>query len=121
MSKILDPHDYTENVFINCPFDRDYEPLFYAMIFAVRDLDLNPISARHVSDGGQPRITKILELNPLMVKTQSGATIYRRYKRFQVDLPTYCERLNWDVDNLAFADYLWAIHNWIKSNPIQRT
>ena len=28
------------------------------------------------------------------------------------------EQLNWDVDNLAFADFLWAVHDWIKRNPL---
>jgi hypothetical protein len=62
MSKILVPHDYAESVFINCPFDKDYESLFRAIFFAIRDLNLKPRSAMHVSDGGQPRINKILEL-----------------------------------------------------------
>jgi len=212
MSKILVPHDYAENVFINCPFDIDYEPLLLAMIFAIRDLGLKPRSAKHVSDGGRPRINKILELiencrfgihdisrteldpihslprfnmpfelgldlgcrsyrasehhdkvllildterdryrhfisdiagqevanhhgkvepaitivrdwlrphlDPLASRTPSGATIYRRYKKFQIDLPEYCQDLNWDVDNLAFADFLWAVHDWIKRNPL---
>lgn len=212
MSKILEPHDYAKSVFINCPFDHDYDPLFYAMVFTIRDLNLEPRSARHTNDGGQPRINKILELiencrfgihdisrteldpihglprfnvpfelgldlgcrtyatsshheklllildsergryrnfisdiagqdiashngsveavisivrdwlrpylDPLTVRTQSGTTIYRRYKTFQVDLPSYCAKLRWDVDNLAFADFLWVVHDWIKNNPI---
>ena len=212
MSKILVPHDYAENVFINCPFDTDYEPLFYAIVFAICDLGLNPRSAKFISDGGQPRINKILELiencqfgihdisrteldpihglprfnmpfelgldlgcktygtadhqdklllildterdryrqfisdiagqdianhhgnaetaisivrdwlrphlNFLVSRTPSGATIYRRYKKFQVDLPEYCQDLRWDVDTLAFADFLWAVHDWIKRNPL---
>src|SRR5215212_3185258 len=62
MSKMPVPHDYARSVFINCPFDNDYEPLFRAMVFAIRDLELIPISAKHVTDGGQPRINKILDL-----------------------------------------------------------
>ena len=212
MSEILVPHDYAKSVFINCPFDKDYEPVFYALMFAIRDLDFNPRSAQDVSDGGQPRINKILELiencrfsihdisrtqldpiyglprfnvpfelgldlgcrrygtsdqkdklllildtereryrtffsdiagqdianhhgsieavisivrdwlrpylNPLTLRTQSGATISRRYKRFQADLPAYCDKLRWDVDNLSFADFSWAVYDWIKNNPI---
>lgn len=212
MSNISLPHDYAESVFINCPFYKDYEPLFYAMVFAIHELGLKPMSAKHASDGGQPRINKILELienckfgihdisrteldpirglprfnmpfelgldmgckrygardhnkkrllildadrdryriffsdiagqdianhngsvetvisivrdwlrpysDPLAVRTPSGVTIYRRYKRFQADLPEYCDKLRWDVDNLAFTDFLWAVHDWIKSNPV---
>ena len=31
---------YNDNVFINCPFDAIYKPLFDAMIFAVHDCGL---------------------------------------------------------------------------------
>jgi hypothetical protein len=211
MSKILLPHDYAESVFINCPFDRDYEPLFYAIVFAVRDLGLKARSAKHANDGGEPRINKILELikncrfgihdisrteldlihglprfnvpfelglnlgcktygadhhnklllildterdryrtffsdiagqdianhdgsveavisivrdwlrpylDPSTLRTQSGATINRRYEKFKADLPAYCDRLRWDVYNLSFADFSWAVYDWINSNPI---
>ena len=212
MSKILVPHDYTMSVFINCPFDQDYEPLFRAMVFVIHDLGLIPVSAKHITDGGQPRINKILKLiencrfsihdicrteldpvyglprfnvpfelgldlgckrfgrfahkekvvlildtkrdryrtfisdiagqdiathngsvetvisivrdglrpylRPSLVKTQSGATIYRRYEEFQAELPSYCDSLKWDVDNLSFADFSWAAYDWINNNPI---
>ena len=47
-----------------------------------------------------------------------GATIYGRYQAFQLDLPKTCYDLNWDVDNLPFADFSWAAYDWIKNNPI---
>jgi hypothetical protein len=212
MSEILVPYDYAKSVFINCPFDKDYEPLFYAIVFTIRDLELKPRSATHVNDGGQPRINKILDLvenckfgihdisrteldpihglprfnmpfelgldvgcrrygtsdhrdkvllildterdryrtfisdiagqdiaahngraegaisvvrdwlrphlNPSLFKIPSGATIYSRYQKFQLDLPSYCHRLRWDLDNLSFADFMWAAYDWIKDNPL---
>jgi hypothetical protein len=33
MTNVLKPHDYDESVFINCPFDSAYEPLFHGLIF----------------------------------------------------------------------------------------
>jgi len=57
-------------------------------------------------------------LNPSAGKTPSGRTIYRRYEMFQVDLPAYCDKLRWDVDNLSFADFSWAVYDWINNNPI---
>lgn len=48
----------------------------------------------------------------------SGATIYDRYLAFQLALPKTCHKLNWDVDNLPFADFSWAAHDWIKNNPL---
>jgi hypothetical protein len=30
-------NEYEQNVFINCPFDDDYAPLFEAIVFAIND------------------------------------------------------------------------------------
>jgi hypothetical protein len=62
MTNVLEPHDYDKSVFINCPFDRAYEPLFRGLIFAVRHMSLVPKSALASSDTGQPRFDKILDL-----------------------------------------------------------
>jgi len=47
------------NVFINCPFDEDYRPVFEAVVFLVLDLGFNPRCALEVDDGSQVRIEKI--------------------------------------------------------------
>jgi len=62
MTNVLKPHDYDKSVFINCPFDGAYEPLFHGLIFAVHHMKLNPKSALENTDGGQPRLDKILAL-----------------------------------------------------------
>ena len=49
MSKI--PKDYEKNVFINCPFDDSYNPLFEAIVFAVHDIGFRPRCAREASAG----------------------------------------------------------------------
>jgi hypothetical protein len=49
-------------VFINCPFDAQYEALFQALVFAVFDCGLVPRSAREVDDSSAVRISKIEEL-----------------------------------------------------------
>jgi len=54
----------------------------------------------------------------LSVDAPSGAMIYTRYESFQVDLPGMCNELKWDVHNLPFTDYSWAVYDWIKNNPI---
>lgn len=48
----------------------------------------------------------------------SGATIYARYRAFQLYLPGACYDLNWDIDNLPFTDFSWAAFDWIKNNPL---
>lgn len=51
--------DYAESVFINCPFDGDYQALLEALVFAVYDCGFVARSAQEIDDGGQVRIEKI--------------------------------------------------------------
>lgn len=53
---------FDRNVFINCPFDRDYAPILQAIMFAVVLLDFDPRLATERSDGGETRLDKIREL-----------------------------------------------------------
>lgn len=53
------PPNYDRNVFINCPFDSAYRPLFEAVTFAVYDCGFFPRSALEVDDSTQVRIEKI--------------------------------------------------------------
>lgn len=52
--------DYHRQVFINCPFDSQYQKLFEAIHFAVFDCGFRPRSAREADDGTEVRIEKIL-------------------------------------------------------------
>ncbi len=53
---------YTDNVFINCPFDSDYKPLFEAIVFAVHDCDFIARCALEEGDVSQVRIDKIYNI-----------------------------------------------------------
>lgn len=57
----LDP-EYERNVFINCPFDEAYAPIFEAVVFAVYDLGYVPRSARERLDSSEIRLHKIIDL-----------------------------------------------------------
>ena len=50
---------YTDNVFINCPFDLAYKPLFDAIVFAVHDCGFIARCALEEEDTSQVRIDKI--------------------------------------------------------------
>lgn len=50
---------YDDAVFINCPFDATYQPLFHALVFAVQDCGFLARCALEVDDSGEVRITKI--------------------------------------------------------------
>lgn len=53
---------YDVAVFINCPFDAEYKPLFEAMIFAVFHCGFVARSAQEIDDSGQVRIGKIFRI-----------------------------------------------------------
>ena len=53
---------YTDNVFINCPFDLMYKPLFDAMVFTVHDCGFIARCALEEEDGSQVRIDKIYNI-----------------------------------------------------------
>jgi hypothetical protein len=54
--------EYERNVFINCPFDGQYAPLFRAILFAVSDCGFHPRSALEIDDGSEVRFSKLLRL-----------------------------------------------------------
>lgn len=54
--------EYDQNVFINCPFDAEYAPVFEAIVFAVNDAGFRPKCARERLDSSQFRLQKIVEL-----------------------------------------------------------
>lgn len=53
---------YSDHVFINCPFDDQYKPLFYAIVFAVHDCGFVARCAQENEDGSQVRIDKIYRI-----------------------------------------------------------
>jgi hypothetical protein len=54
--------EYARNVFINCPFDSDYTPIFEAIVFAVNDAGFRASCARERLDSSEIRLHKIIEL-----------------------------------------------------------
>jgi hypothetical protein len=53
---------YGRSVFINCPFDDDYVPIFEAIVFTVQALGFEPVSARIRINSGEVRLLKIASL-----------------------------------------------------------
>lgn len=51
--------DGAGGVFINCPFDKAYAPIFEALIFTVHLCEFVPRSAREIEDSSQTRIDKL--------------------------------------------------------------
>ena len=53
---------YTENVFINCPFDDAYKHIFYAIVFTVFDCGYIARCSFEIEDSGEIRIEKITRI-----------------------------------------------------------
>jgi len=60
---------YEESVFVNCPFDAEYQEIFRALVFTVHDCGLMARCALEVDDSGEVRITK---LNRIIRECQFG-------------------------------------------------
>jgi hypothetical protein len=56
------PATYYRSVFINCPFDSEYLPLYQALIFVIIDCGFIPRCASEGEDSGDIRIQKIMEI-----------------------------------------------------------
>lgn len=57
------PHrDFNKNVFINCPFDSEYNSLLQPLLFTILYFGFTPQIASQTVDSGEQRITKILSL-----------------------------------------------------------
>jgi hypothetical protein len=56
------PPGFSKNVFINCPFDHEYESLLRPILFTIVYLGFNPQIASQRADSGEQRINKIVSL-----------------------------------------------------------
>jgi len=58
----MDTGRYSENVFINCPFDKEYLILRNALLFAIFDCGFIPRCALEEDDSGNVRFNKIQKI-----------------------------------------------------------
>ena len=58
----MDQGKYDKRVFINCPFDAQYKPLFEAIVFAVLDCGLWPRCALEIDDASEVRIDRVFKI-----------------------------------------------------------
>ena len=52
----------SKDVFINCPFDPPYRPIFNAILFALADLGFRARCALEIDDSGDTRLDKIMRI-----------------------------------------------------------
>src|SRR6266581_591465 len=53
---------YDTRVFVNCPFDAQYKPLFEAIVFALLACGIRPRCALEIDDSSEVRIDKIFKI-----------------------------------------------------------
>ena len=83
---------YAQNVFINCPFDSAYRPLFEAITFATYDCGFHPRSALEANDSSEVRIVKITDL------IRESRLAVHDISRTQLDRGTRLPRFNMPLE-----------------------
>lgn len=99
---------FERDVFINCPFDDDYEPLLKAIVFCIYALGFSPRIASERLDGGEPRIEKILELiaaSKFSVHDLSRMKARKAGELFRLNMPL---ELGLDIGCKRFKAGRWA-------------
>jgi len=92
----MQPLKYNENVFINCPFDASYKPLFDAIVFAVFDCGFVARCALEEDDGSQIRVQKIFD-----IISRCRLSIHD-LSRVEIDRSTKLPRFNMPLELGAF-------------------
>lgn len=54
--------NFNKNIFINCPFDKEYKSMLKALLFTVVDCGFEPRIASERADSGETRVQKIINL-----------------------------------------------------------
>lgn len=97
------PDEKFENcVFINCPFDEEYEPILQAMLFCIVDLGLVPRLAKERNDSGEIRLHKIADLirdSRYSIHDLSRSQARQKGEYFRLNMP-----FEYGVD--------WACRRW---------
>jgi len=62
MSSTREPPTYESSVFINCPFDTDYAPLFRAIVFTLEFCHFRARCSLEIEDSGVTRAEKLIRI-----------------------------------------------------------
>jgi hypothetical protein len=83
---------YSNNVFINCPFDDEFLELRNALVFAIFDCGFTPRCALEEDNGGNVRATKIINL---IEESMFGV---HDISRIEIDQKTQLPRFNMPLE-----------------------
>jgi hypothetical protein len=108
---------YEKSVFINCPYDDEFAPLFAAIVLTVAALGFTPRSARETAGEGDPRIVRIAR------GLMSSKYSIHDLTRFQGEGVENLARFNMPLElGMALAvrfmrDGSQIAHNWVALVP----
>ncbi len=82
--------DFEKNVFINCPFDKDYRQMLLAIIFTTKFLNFTPRLALERADSAESRIAKIVSLineSKFGIHDLSRMVLKERDEHYRMNMP----------------------------------
>lgn len=82
--------EFEKSVFINCPFDADFEPILQAVLFSVIYLGFLPRLASERNDGAENRLEKIrglIEASKYSIHDLSRCQAKRKGEYFRLNMP----------------------------------
>lgn len=97
------PPGFSKNIFINCPFDSDYDSLLRPILFTIVYFRFTPQIASQIADSGEQRINKILALivsskysvhDLSRIKSVKTDEYYRLNMPFELGIDYACRRLS---------------------------
>lgn len=81
---------FEESVFINCPFDKDFEPILQAILFCVIYLGFGPRIATESNDSSAVRLDKIrglIESSKYSIHDLSRCQAKKKGEHFRLNMP----------------------------------
>ncbi|MEO8722969.1 MAG: hypothetical protein ABI395_05505 [Sphingobium sp.] len=82
--------DFEASVFINCPFDADYEPILQAILFCLIDLGFIPRLATENHDSAENRLHKIcglIEASKYSIHDLSRCQASKKGEHYRLNMP----------------------------------
>jgi hypothetical protein len=86
----LPDYSFERSVFINCPFDGEFEPILQAIMFGIAYLGMTPRLATERNDGGENRLEKIrglIEGSKFSIHDLSRCQATRVGEHFRLNMP----------------------------------
>lgn len=81
---------FETSVFINCPFDPDYDPILQAILFCVGYLGFTPRISRESNNSAQARLEKIrglIEASKFSIHDLSRAQAAKKGEHYRLNMP----------------------------------